>query len=48
MNNVLIVLAQSLEQPRIVKRINQKAKEYERFMFMVLNETYILFRTIKF
>src|SRR6056297_226131 len=30
MNNVLIVLAQSLEQPRIVKRINQKAKEYEK------------------
>nr|WP_297782564.1 hypothetical protein [uncultured Allomuricauda sp.] len=30
MNNVLIVLAQSLEQPRIVKRINQKAKEYKK------------------
>nr|WP_288936041.1 hypothetical protein [uncultured Allomuricauda sp.] len=30
MNNVLIVLAQSLEQPRIVKRINQKAREYEK------------------
>lgn len=29
MNNVLIVLAQSLEQPRIVKRINQKAQEHE-------------------
>lgn len=28
MKDVLIVLAQSLEQPRIVKRINQKAKEY--------------------
>lgn len=28
MKNTLIVLAQSLEQPRIVKRINQKAKEY--------------------
>nr|WP_299381568.1 hypothetical protein [Allomuricauda sp.] len=30
MKNSLIVLAQSLEQPRIVKRINQKAKEYDR------------------
>lgn len=29
MKDNLIVLAQSLEQPRIVKRINQKAKEYE-------------------
>ncbi|MCL6266228.1 hypothetical protein [Flagellimonas myxillae] len=29
MKSNLIVLAQSLEQPRIVKRINQKAKEYE-------------------
>ncbi|PWL39148.1 hypothetical protein DKG77_13100 [Flagellimonas aquimarina] len=29
MKNTLIVLAQSLEQPRIVKRINQKAKEYK-------------------
>ncbi|MEZ4811242.1 MAG: hypothetical protein R2819_12855 [Allomuricauda sp.] len=28
MKDVLIVLAQSLEQPRVVKRINQKAKEY--------------------
>ena len=29
MKSNLIVLAQSLEQPRIVKRINQKAKEYD-------------------
>ena len=29
MKGELIVLAQSMEQPRIVKRINQKAKEYE-------------------
>ena len=29
MKNILIVLAQSLEQPRIVKRINQKARDYE-------------------
>ena len=29
MINTLIVLAQSLEQPRIVKRINQKSKEYK-------------------
>ena len=29
MKDRLIVLAQSMEQPRIVKRINQKAQEYE-------------------
>lgn len=29
MKNTLIILAQSLEQPRIVKRINQKAREYK-------------------
>jgi hypothetical protein len=29
-DKTLIILAQSLEQPRIVKRINQKAKEYQR------------------